>query len=1226
MTEDSRGQNPKLRGAATAASLMAILFLATLVPLLQVSITPRVMASPDPEPATAAPTKYWGPFFGTSGDVQIDVNQPGIAVRVEIPREYLTGVITKENDTHFVVSDIRNDYYYYSVVDESRHWSYAWNGTDSNAPCFKPQFSIYDPNAPWCVEIWNYLNGTFKTFTPPKFVRFIGLNSPTVAGVYNFTLFVADHTNSLGLPDFVHAWNKTLLVPVSMNDNPASISGTICDADVTVSGCVPILAKGVVYALNQGPEYSGQEAMAYVNQTKAPGFFNLTGLAPGTYWVTGSAGVFNGVAYSLSGTSCIPNTPGCYDLVPSLGRGGHTGVELYLKRAPQVCGVIDYHSSGGGALSHSLTDHPYLETVGIRRLNVTVEATDPSHHVYRYMANTTNTEFDSYRIITGNGTKYVGLDPYGTEFAGLPSVTTPLSQMSVNVWVTGYLQESSPPVTVNTGPGLNPPFLCNQVSPVVMETGGVITGTIQLLSSPPVGIVHLETPHDAEVALGLTPTDALFGGNILIRTYDHTGVLRGVTVLNGTLPDGRTCYASPALSLLCRIKITSPATIQFYIIGFSEFYNRTTAGTWGAMDYGLPDDQGYQINVQIRGYEQYTTEPITLLAGSNQTMSIRMVRGGAIQIAAYSYDNRPGTRAIQALMPFRFATGLPGGFTISARARVYVYDSADTAVGYIERLIAVGVPCTPLSCGLVAPNFFQGVFAGQNWSLREIWFFHNATGGDLQPTHLTADTYSVSGYTLGYVQQGPVSTPMRLGGFAGVRVILFLGNEIDLTVPVFFEPSLFGIIPEHDHALAQTSVGGLLQGAVNGNLTAGIATLDFPIFGFGAMVQNTTLNGQGHFFYVSRDGVRFFDYGLDLGTYTTQLPEFGFNRHFTTLGPVPASFSDLFLESGVFLNLLLMARISSSTGLVMGWCADLLGQCVLDVVPLSWVTVQAANATNIATIASAPTLDGQYVGVGALFLPAGTFTITFSVGRSVAFYEPQNTTLTVNWGDDHAVLPPLQYLCPTAGSSHCTDPPAHAIYASIFPPPGLVNASTHSNVSVVAKAVTRAIFLNGTHGVELAKIAINASSNGQLIRGVAFNESVARIDFDHDGAVVLTVNSSAKPTAVFADDKQLSEAQSAKGLNPNSNTWVYDQNHQVITIFADPSSITLFYGPAPTPVPEFPSAMIALLLVSSIAAAIFAVKTKPRRASFEMVQNMQTSTLPTEFLSTFGRTLDRRNI
>jgi hypothetical protein len=160
-------------------------------------------------------------------------------------------------------------------------------------------------------------------------------------------------------------------------------------------------------------------------------------------------------------------------------------------------------------------------------------------------------------------------------------------------------------------------------------------------------------------------------------------------------------------------------------------------------------------------------------------------------------------------------------------------------------------------------------------------------------------------------------------------------------------------------------------------------------------------------------------------------------------------------------------------------------------------------------------------------------------------------------------------------------------------PPGLKRAWAHSNMSVVAMAVTHAIFLNGTHGVELAEIAINASSSGQLIRDVAFNESVVEIDLDHEGSLELTVNSSAKPSAIFADDMQLSEAQSTMGLIENSNAWVYDQNSHMIIIFADPSSVTMFYNPIPTP--EFPTALAALLLVGSVAATTLMIKARPTR-------------------------------
>ncbi len=164
-------------------------------------------------------------------------------------------------------------------------------------------------------------------------------------------------------------------------------------------------------------------------------------------------------------------------------------------------------------------------------------------------------------------------------------------------------------------------------------------------------------------------------------------------------------------------------------------------------------------------------------------------------------------------------------------------------------------------------------------------------------------------------------------------------------------------------------------------------------------------------------------------------------------------------------------------------------------------------------------------------------------------------------------------------------------------PPGLLRAWAHSNMSVVARAVTHAIFLNGTHGVELAEIAIAASSNGQMMRNIANNETVAQVDFDHDGAVELVVNSSEKPAAVFADDIELNEAQWNIGLTPNSNAWVYDENSHMLTIYADPSSITLVYASAPTPVSEFPVTLAAFVLLLGLFGTILAARKASKKPS-----------------------------
>jgi len=156
-------------------------------------------------------------------------------------------------------------------------------------------------------------------------------------------------------------------------------------------------------------------------------------------------------------------------------------------------------------------------------------------------------------------------------------------------------------------------------------------------------------------------------------------------------------------------------------------------------------------------------------------------------------------------------------------------------------------------------------------------------------------------------------------------------------------------------------------------------------------------------------------------------------------------------------------------------------------------------------------------------------------------------------------------------------------------PPGLVNGWAHSNMSIGAKNATQPIFINGTDRVRLASMVINASSGDQIIRNIAFNQSVAQVEFDHDGSVQLIINSSAKPARIFADNMELSEAQSLNGLTPESEAWVYDQSSHTLIIFADPSSITIIYGSATTPIPEFP-AELGLVLVGCLAVTLMIAK------------------------------------
>jgi len=997
--------------------LLVVLTMASQIPN---NVLPTVRAQAVSRSATIAPSTNWGPFFGTSGDVQIDINRTGIAVRVEIPREFLQGVVTGENDTHFIQTDITNDYYYYNVVDESNHWTY--NSTNVNAPsmdgpCVKPLFSLRDPNAPWCVEIWDYLNGTFHHFASPKFVRFLGLSAPGVAGIYNFTLFVANSTNGIGYPDFVHAWNSTLFVPVSMSDDPASITGTICDADVVPPPpCQAILHdKGVVYAKNVNTQ---QIARAFVNQTT--GQFNVTGLAPGSYVVQASAGLVDGVAYSLSDPQVTPIT---------VRNGDHTVIApLYLHRAPQVCGQITYERSPGVSLAHSFSDHPYLKSVlglglpGLK-LNITIEATDPQGHTYRNQTTSLDEASDSFRIITGSNVTYVGTDPYGTEFAGLSPVTSGSYQLTLNVWITGYVQAVSETVLVYNAPGVAIPFLCNGVTPnpVIMRVGGVISGTIELRN-----LVTTETPNQTKHALGLGSIADLFGGNILIQAYDHSGILRGLVVngtipINGTLPN----FAGDVYS------------IRFYVIGFSEYFNHTWSGVWDEKDSGLPADQAYTLKVYIRGYEQTSSPTISIPQGGNSTVTVPMTRGGLFQVQVVSYNNRFGVRVIQTTQPWRFAN-LP----IPLRGRVYFYDSSGRVVGFVERLIKTGIP------NGVGVNSFTILFAGQNWSLREIWFYGYV------PTVITNDTYSIKAFTLGYVQLRPVNAPNDLTGFTRSFVALLIANNINVTAPIYANTNLLGSTPEHDYAIGQAFGASGLAGALPANLTANVSTLLLPLYGFGAMI-NVTCNiqlqckslflGPGHFFYVSPDGTRNFDYGLDTGNYTAEVPEFGFNTHFTQISsPQPASFTDLSQGQGVGLDLLTMGKVlvgGIPNSLVTGWVSH----TGIDVVPLSWVQVQAINASYSRSV---PTLDGEYEGVGALFLPQGIYNITFT---NPFFQEQSKANVLVTWSGAVSVLPPNGPLCPI---NFTCDPPT----SLSLPQPQPIASTFEPKVRLFSLAVAWRIF------------------------------------------------------------------------------------------------------------------------------------------------------------------------
>ena len=162
-------------------------------------------------------------------------------------------------------------------------------------------------------------------------------------------------------------------------------------------------------------------------------------------------------------------------------------------------------------------------------------------------------------------------------------------------------------------------------------------------------------------------------------------------------------------------------------------------------------------------------------------------------------------------------------------------------------------------------------------------------------------------------------------------------------------------------------------------------------------------------------------------------------------------------------------------------------------------------------------------------------------------------------------------------------------------PPGLGSGWANFNMSVGAKNATHPVLLNGTSNVKLEYVTINSSSNGQTIRNIAFNDSIAQVEFDRNGSLQLIINSSIKPTQVYADSLELAETQNASGLTPYSEAWVYSQENHTLVIFADPLSVTLVYMQNATPMPEFQASLGRVLTVSIAGGTIVTKRLKRRR-------------------------------
>lgn len=878
------------------ASVQLMLLIGALASSIAIGLTP-----PAHSEALSSPSRDWGIFFNTRGGIRIDVTEPGVAVRLEVPREFMPW--RAENDTSFIRSDISSDYYYYEVIDQAKHYP-------------------YDTNAPYTVEVWHppvYGPGCVRywiNFTPPRYILLEDLVSPDIAGIYNLTVYIAPNMKDDGTPNFPSKPSKILKIPVSMREDPGWICGRIVDDTAHEY----IRAKGVVFAIHE----SGAMARAYVNATT--GFFNLTGLYEGDYTLTASAGYFPTTGYAYAPTTLGP---------VHVNRGSGTWIGNFtLNRGCIITGSITYLDEHG--LPIRPLETPYLKALNYKYLNYTVEVYDEDGRIVASQTYASkNQPTEAFTLTVRNGTKYVGDSALGTEYSGFGPGT-----YTVKAWVYGFTRPRDAIVTIG-GYGQTGTVSIN------LHYGAVVSGRIMLTN----GVSGaLETPREAEWSAFKTGTGKSFGGHILVELYDKNGVLKGLTIINGTYANGTTRYADQS-------------TVRFWILGFSEFYNHSYSGAWtegsypgpSPWDYGL-EGGTYYLRVWIRGYLQKEIPVVTLSGMGNSTVTVWMKRGGALDVTVYSYHSRPGTRIIQAPTPWRFLELCP-----PPHLRIYIYDESGLEIGYVEKVLRLGEPG-------VSETSARLNFTGHNWPLNDIVY-----NGYL-PTAIDEGTYSIKGYTYGYVQTSEVHVYIPISQTVSVAFPLLIGCGIHGSVPLMAD-TLFVPLNENVTVRVQALLDGSLKGVNVTEAVIGDSSLSFYIYGY---------YGRGHFFYVDPDGVRWKDYGLDTGNYSVYIPEFGYDRHFEQEVDIYADLPWLMMETGVYFPVQRMIKIHGTiTGL------DHLNHVHV----LSWVKVEADGRESYST-------DGYY----AIHLPRDT---SFEAAYSTPGYKEHKATLSTN---DQIVYspPPLE--------------------------------------------------------------------------------------------------------------------------------------------------------------------------------------------------------------------------
>lgn len=508
----------------------------------------------------------------TAGDLLFVINTTATrwGFRIYVPPEFSPPCDWASGDTTNIWTSLTNDYKYINVTKQGDR--------DLKAPNW------------WRIDVYNTTNGGYSSQSGIQ-IRLFDMTAPAIAGRYHFKVFTLNTATSPLLAPYEWNWSAignswanfpTLVVKGEIH--PAYITGVIFQKTgyYYYSYTTHVIAEpGMVIATGKTPQGRLVEARAYLNQY-ANGYYQLLGLAPGTYNLTATASGYE------------PTTR--YGITLQAGQSMH-GINFFLDRGANITGTIYSKCREGTFTDWERVEYAYPgigSTLSNRSVNVELIDGEGNLRAFLpYFGTFPYTEYDeNYHQFSMNQAEYTGHVPL--ENATFVSGIMP-DEYKLYAYVFGYVQTS----TVN-----------------LKVTEHTLSASI---------IIDLYRSNGMKVTIHfrndvMGPEAPVASTRVLVlEAIDYYGNLRAwnITEINGG-----------DKNVLVNLN-----GMWSYIHPLSHYYFR------GINDYGMPEGT-YKIRAYMYGYWQSgdTLASTTLSCGSSTEFSFSLFKGGAFNITVRSID------------------------------------------------------------------------------------------------------------------------------------------------------------------------------------------------------------------------------------------------------------------------------------------------------------------------------------------------------------------------------------------------------------------------------------------------------------------------------------------------------------------------------------------------------------------------------------------------------------